>query len=99
MKNWDWNLWQLATENRELILWHIKKDKALHETGATRTRSGLALRLSAGSWCQAARSSSASAPHGGSPDSTSDAPKPTLSSPTTRDASTSSTTDPLRHSG
>ena len=51
--------WKLGTD-----LWHIKKDKALHEMGAIRTRSGLALRLSADNWCRAARSSSASAARG-----------------------------------
>ena len=38
----------------ETDLWRIKKDKAPHETGATRTRSGLASRLSEGSSCRAA---------------------------------------------
>src|SRR5208282_813570 len=59
--------WQLATRNWEPILWRIKKDKALHETGATRTHSGLGLRLSADNWCPAARSSCGSGGRGLSP--------------------------------
>src|ERR1019366_1013754 len=78
--------WQLATGNWELILWRIKKDKAPHETGATRTRSGLGLRLSADNWCPAARSSCGSGGRGGSPDGTLDAARTTLSSPRSRDA-------------
>ena len=42
-------------------LWRIKKGKALHETGAIRTRSGLDLRHSAGRSCPAAPSSCGSA--------------------------------------
>ena len=50
-----------ATRNWELILWRIKKDKALHETAATRTRSGLASRHLAGKLSPAEPSSSGSA--------------------------------------
>jgi hypothetical protein len=56
--------WQLATENWELILWHIKKDRALHETGAILMRSGLGLRHSAGNWFRAGRLLSGSAGRG-----------------------------------
>ena len=38
----------LATGHWKLILWRTKKDKALHETGATRTRSGLGFKAFGG---------------------------------------------------
>src|SRR5271155_3099189 len=83
--------WPLATENWILILWRIKKDRALHETVATRTRSGSASRLLADNWSPAARSSSVSVERGLNLGSTLGAAKTTRFSPRSRDALSSST--------
>src|ERR1700730_9805135 len=53
---------QLATANE--FLWHTKKDKALHGTAATLTRSGWASKHSADKWSPEEPSSCGSAERG-----------------------------------
>src|SRR6202167_6153811 len=88
---WICNL--LATGHLELIIWRIKRDRALHETGAILTPSDLGLRRLADNWCRAERSLSGSAALGLSRDSTSDGGKTTLFSPRLRGESNSWTRD------